>query len=63
MSDVLILGEVREGSLDMKILELLEAGKKLSTDLGVELSVVLVGDELSEVADQVISYGKWNTPY
>jgi electron transfer flavoprotein alpha subunit len=57
MSDVLILGEVREGSLDMKILELLEAGKKLSTDLGVELSVVLVGDELSEVADQVISYG------
>jgi len=32
MSDVLILGEVKEGSLDMKTVELLEAGKKLSTD-------------------------------
>ena len=57
MNDVLILGEVREGSLDMKTIELLGAGKKLGSDLGVGLSVVLVGDELSEVADQVISYG------
>jgi electron transfer flavoprotein alpha subunit len=57
MNDVLILGEVREGSLDMKTLELLGAGKKLGSDLGVGLSVLLVGDELSEVADQVISYG------
>jgi len=57
MNDVLILGEVREGSLDMKTLELLGAGKKLANDLGVELSIVLMGDELSEVAEQVISYG------
>jgi len=57
MNDVLILGEVREGSLDMKTLELLGAGKKLAGDLGVELSIVLMGDELSEVAEQVISYG------
>jgi electron transfer flavoprotein alpha subunit len=57
MNDVLILGEIREGSLDMKTLELLGAGKKLGSDLGAGLSIVLMGDELSEVAEQVISYG------
>ncbi|MBW2120211.1 MAG: electron transfer flavoprotein subunit alpha/FixB family protein [Deltaproteobacteria bacterium] len=57
MNDVLILGEVKEGSLDMKTLELLGVGKKLAGDLGAGLSVVLIGDELSEAADQVISYG------
>ncbi len=57
MNDVLILGEVREESLDIKTIELLGAGKKLGSDLGVGLSVVLIGDALSEVAEQVISYG------
>ncbi|MBW1908693.1 MAG: electron transfer flavoprotein subunit alpha/FixB family protein [Deltaproteobacteria bacterium] len=57
MNDVLILGEVKEGSLDMKTLELLGVGKKLAGDLGAGLSVVLIGDELSEVAEQVASYG------
>ena len=57
MNDVLILGEVREGSLYMKTLELLGAGKKLAGDLGVGLSIVFMGDELTEVVDQVISYG------
>ncbi|MBW1705646.1 MAG: electron transfer flavoprotein subunit alpha/FixB family protein [Deltaproteobacteria bacterium] len=57
MNDVLILGEVREGSLYMKTLELLGAGKKLAGDLGVGLSIVFMGDELTEVVDQIISYG------
>ena len=57
MNEVLILGEVREGSLDTRTLELMGAGKKLGSDLGMGLSVMLVGDELSEVADQAISYG------
>ena len=57
MNDVLILGEVTEGSLHMKTLELLGAGKKLGSDLGVGLSIVLIGDALSAVAEQVISYG------
>ncbi len=57
MNDVLILGEVKEGSLDMKTLELLGAGRKLCGDLGSGLSVVLMGDELSKAVDQVISYG------
>jgi len=57
MNNVLILGEVKEGSLDMKTLELLGAGKKLCSDLGAGFSIVLMGEELSEVAEQVISYG------
>jgi len=57
MNDVLILGQVKEGSLDIKTLELLGVGRKLGSDLGSGLSIVLMGDELSEVADQVIAYG------
>jgi len=57
MSDVLILGEVKEGSLDMKTLELLGAGKKLAGDLGAGLSVALLGDALSTAAEQAVSYG------
>ena len=55
MSDVLILGEVKEGSLDMRSLELLGAGKKLAGDLGSALSVALMGDAVSAVAEQAQS--------
>ena len=34
MSEVLILGEVKEGSLDTRTLELLGAGKKLAGEMG-----------------------------
>jgi electron transfer flavoprotein alpha subunit len=57
MDDVLILGEVKEGSLDMKTLELLGVGRKLAGDLGVGLSIVLIGDAVSVAADQAVSYG------
>jgi electron transfer flavoprotein alpha subunit len=57
MNDVLILGDVKEGALDMRTLELLGVGKKLAGDLGVELSVVLMGDAVSEAAKQAVSYG------
>lgn len=57
MNDVLILGEVKEGSLDMKTLELLGAGKKLAGDLGGELSVVLMGDAVSGAADEAALCG------
>jgi len=57
MNEVLILGEVREGSLDRKTLELIGAGKKLAGDLGAGLSVVLMGDDLSQAVDQIVSYG------
>ncbi len=57
MSDVMILGEVKEGSLDMKTLELLGIGKKLADNVGVGLSVVVMGDEISASAEQAASYG------
>lgn len=57
MNDVLILGDVKEGVLDVRTLELLGAGKKLAADLGVGLSVLLLGDAVSEAANQALSYG------
>ena len=57
MSDVLILGEVKEGALDLRSIELLEAGKKLVSDLGADLSVMLLGNTISAAAEQAVSYG------
>jgi electron transfer flavoprotein alpha subunit len=57
MNDVLILGDVKEGALDIRTLELLGVGKKLAGDLGVELSVVFMGDAVSEAAQQAVPYG------
>ena len=57
MNDVLILGEVKEGSLDLKTLELLGAGKKLAGELGGEFSLLLMGDSVSGVADEALPYG------
>ena len=57
MSDVLILGEVKEGSLDLKTLELLGAGKKLASEMNGEYSLLLIGDSVSKVADEALSHG------
>jgi electron transfer flavoprotein alpha subunit len=57
MNDVLLLGDVKEGSLDMRTLELLGAGNKLARDLGVELSILLMGDTVSGACDEAASCG------
>ena len=57
MSEILILGEVKEGSLDLKTLELLGAGKKLASELGGEFSLLLMGDSVSMAADEALPYG------
>ena len=57
MNDVLILGEIKEGSLDIKTLELLGVGKKLAGDLGADLSVLLMGASISALAEEAVSYG------
>lgn len=57
MSDVLILGEVREGTLNLRTLQLLTMGKKLAGDLGGGLSLMLLGDEVSTAANAALSYG------
>lgn len=56
MGDVLILGEVKDGSLDLRTLELLGVGKKLAGDLGIGLSAVFLGDSVSAVAEQAATY-------
>jgi electron transfer flavoprotein alpha subunit len=57
MGDVLVLGEVRGGALDMRTLELIGAGKKLSGELGAALSVLLMGDSLSEAGSEAVCLG------
>ncbi len=57
MSEVLILGEIKEGSLDLKTIELLGAGKKLASEMNGEYSLLLMGDSVSKVADEALSHG------
>jgi electron transfer flavoprotein alpha subunit len=57
MSEVLILGEVKEGSLDLKFLELLGAGKKLASELNGEVSLLLMGASVTKAADEALSHG------
>ena len=57
MSEVLILGEVKEGSLDTRTLELLGAGKKLAGETGGAFSLLLMGDGISGVAEEALTLG------
>jgi len=56
MNEVLILGEVKEGSLDLKTLELLGIGKKLASELGGEFSVLVMGNAVSGAVDEAASH-------
>jgi len=57
MSEVLILGEIKAGSLDTRTLELMGAGKKLAGETGGEFSLLLMGSDVSGMADEAIKYG------
>ena len=57
MNEVLILGEVKEGALNTRTLELLGAGKKLAGETGGDVSLLLMGDGISGVADEALTYG------
>jgi electron transfer flavoprotein alpha subunit len=57
MSEVLILGEVKAGSLDARTLELLGAGKKLAGETGGEFSLLLMGSDVSGTAHASMQYG------
>ncbi|HEY91832.1 MAG TPA: electron transfer flavoprotein subunit alpha/FixB family protein [Dehalococcoidia bacterium] len=54
---VLILAEVADGNLAAIATELLGAGRKLADDLGEELSALLVGSEVSGLAQEAIAFG------
>lgn len=62
MSEVLILGEIKDASLDSRTLELLGAGKKLADASGGKLSVLLMGDSIGDVAEAATAYSRiWFT--
>ncbi len=54
---VLIFCETKENKLAAITTELLGCGRKLADDLGQELSAVLVGSGLAELAKEAIAYG------
>ena len=54
---VMIYGEVIEGKLSAIATELLGYGRKLAADLGQELSAVLVGSNVSSLAQEAIAFG------
>ena len=54
---VMIYGEVTEGKLASITTELLGCGRKLADDLGQELSAVLIGSEVSPLAQEAIAFG------
>jgi len=59
MSDnsILICGEIAEGVLDPKTFELLGIGRKLANDLNTKLSIALIGEKLTQIAEEVASFG------
>jgi len=54
---VMIYGEVTEGKLSAMATELLGGGRKLANDLGQELYAVLVGSDVSSLAQEAIAFG------
>ena len=54
---VMIFSEVVEGKLTGMSTELLGCGRKLADDLGQELSAVIAGSDISNVAQEAIAYG------
>jgi electron transfer flavoprotein alpha subunit len=57
MSEILILVESKEGSLDKKTLELIRGAGVLAKELGAARAGVVVGDETAPLAEAVAVYG------
>jgi electron transfer flavoprotein alpha subunit/NAD-dependent dihydropyrimidine dehydrogenase PreA subunit len=57
---VWVFGEQKDGVPANVALELLGAGRKLADQLGVPLSAVIMGDDVSEASKTLISYGADN---
>jgi len=56
MTEVLVLGEVKDASLDSRTLEMLGAGKKLAEASGGKLSILLMGDRVGNIAEKAASF-------
>jgi len=55
--EIWVIGEQRRGRLEEVSLELLSKGTALSQSMGVTLSAVLLGDEVEEVARELVFHG------
>jgi len=54
---VFILGEILNGKLAPITIELLGIGRKLANELGEELSLLLIGSNLSDLSKEAIAFG------
>ncbi|MFC1933016.1 electron transfer flavoprotein subunit alpha/FixB family protein [Chloroflexota bacterium] len=54
---VMVHGEAIEGKLSAMAAELLGCGRKLADDLGQEVSAVLIGSDISSLAQEAIAFG------
>jgi len=54
---ILVIGEIEGGKLASITSELLGVGRKLSNELGQELSILLIGSKTSELAQEAIALG------
>ena len=54
---VLIAGEIEDGQLSLSTKELLAHGRKLAGDLGEEVAVALLSDDIGDMAKEAISFG------
>lgn len=54
---VWVFAEQREGKLMQVVIELLGEGKKLAESIGTELCAVLCGDQVENLAEELIGYG------
>ena len=54
---VLVAGEISEGELSLTTRELLTAGQTLATELGEELALALLGNDLQSISTKALEYG------
>lgn len=57
---VWVFAEQRQGELQSTVLELISEGRKLADDLGVELSALLLGENVEGLAKEMGGYGADN---
>lgn len=56
-SGVWVYAEQRSGKLMPVVIELLGEGKKLANDIGTDLSAILIGHNVENLAEELIKYG------
>jgi electron transfer flavoprotein alpha subunit len=56
-SGILVCGELVDGKISSTTRELLTAGRKLSNDLGQSLSNIIIGDNIQDKANEIITLG------